>query len=82
MELVNWLIARGAKKIVITSRKGVTIGSQKLRFNKWKSEGVQIVVSKSDISNEAEAAKLLDEAKTLGNVGGIFNLAAVLSFTI
>lgn len=77
MELAKWLIIRGARKIVVTSRKGVTYGSQTLRIEKWKSLGVQFTVSKADISNEEQTMKLLEEADAMGSVGGIFNLAAV-----
>lgn len=82
MELVNWLITRGAKKILISSRQGVTKGSQQLRLNKWKCLGVNVIVSQLDISVESEAAKLLDEAKALGIVDGIFNVAGVFSCLI
>lgn len=77
MELVNWLITRGAKKILISSRQGVTKGSQQLRLNKWKCQGVNVIVSHLDISVENEAAKLLEEAKALGIIDGIFNVAGV-----
>lgn len=78
MEVVNWLVKRGAKKVVVTSRSGVTKASQTLRINKWKSLGVTVSISRADISNEKQTAQLLkDEAQSLGDVGGIFNLAAV-----
>lgn len=77
MELVNWLVNRGARKIVVTSRHGVRNGSQELRINRWKSRGVHIHVSNADIAKEIDAMTLLEEANKLGPVGGIFNLAAV-----
>lgn len=81
MELVNWLIVRGARKVVITSRKGVTNGSQALRIKNWQSYGTRITVSNADVSDREQTVKLLEEANALGDVGGIFNLAGVRVFS-
>lgn len=78
LELANWLITRGAKKIVLTSRSGLKTGYQSLCVRRWKQMGVTVLVSTADAADEKGAKRLLTEAKDLGEIGGIFNLAAVL----
>lgn len=82
MELTNWLIERGATKVVLTSRRGIRNGYQSLCVRKWKSRGIQVLISTLDCSTVAETTKLLEETSKLGPLGGIFNLAAVSKNTI
>ncbi|CAH1399526.1 unnamed protein product [Nezara viridula] len=78
LELANWLITRGATKIVLVSRSGVTNGFQFLCIKRWEQKGVKVLVSKTDCTCLDGAKSLIKEAEKLGPVGGIFNLAAVL----
>uniref|UniRef100_W4VRN6 Fatty acid synthase n=1 Tax=Corethrella appendiculata TaxID=1370023 RepID=W4VRN6_9DIPT len=78
LELTNWLVIRGATKIVLTSRSGVKTGYQALMIRRWRDRGVTVVVDTNDVTSSSGAQKLLNEAGKLGPVGGIFNLAAVL----
>ncbi|KAK9701631.1 Phosphopantetheine attachment site [Popillia japonica] len=78
LELTKWLIFRGATKIVLTSRSGIRTGYQSLCVRRWRESGIQVLVSTADCSDQKGAVKLLQEAKQLGPIGGIFNLAAVL----
>nr|XP_022904132.1 fatty acid synthase isoform X2 [Onthophagus taurus] len=78
LELANWLILRGATKIVLTSRSGIKTGYQSLCIRRWKDLGVNVLISTADATTEQGANKLLGEASSLGPIGGIFNLAAVL----
>uniref|UniRef100_A0A1L8DZ80 Fatty acid synthase n=1 Tax=Nyssomyia neivai TaxID=330878 RepID=A0A1L8DZ80_9DIPT len=78
LELIHWLISRGAKNIVATSRSGIKTGYQSLMIRRWKEKGVNVVVDKNDVTTQKGAQQLLKEANKLGPVGGIFNLAAVL----
>ncbi|KAF2898262.1 hypothetical protein ILUMI_07913 [Ignelater luminosus] len=78
LELANWLIFRGATKIVLTSRSGVRTGYQSLCVRRWRENGVKVLVSTTDATTEKGARKLINEANELGPVGGIFNLAVVL----
>lgn len=78
LELANWLINRGAKKIVLTSRSGIRTGYQSLCVRRWQESKVQVHVSTADITNTKGAEQLIKEANKLGPVGGIFNLAVVL----
>ncbi|CAG9862121.1 unnamed protein product [Phyllotreta striolata] len=78
LELANWLIVRGARNVVLTSRSGIKTGYQSLCIRRWREKGVKILVSTADATTEKGAKRLLEESIALGPIGGIFNLAAVL----
>lgn len=78
LELANWLVTRGATKLVLTSRSGVKTGYQSLMIRRWSDRGVQVSIDTNDVTTLKGAQSLLTAANKLGPVGGIFNLAAVL----
>ncbi|XP_041363356.1 fatty acid synthase-like [Gigantopelta aegis] len=78
MELAQWLVNRGARNLVLTSRSGVRNGYQSRKLRLWREEGVTVEVSKRDAKKESEARLLIEESQKLGPVGGLFNLAMVL----
>ena len=78
LELAHWLVERGATRLVLTGRSGIKTGFQERCIRMLRSAGVQVLISKANVSKLSEARSLLDEAAKLGPVGGIFNLAAVL----
>ncbi|XP_055680186.1 fatty acid synthase-like [Lutzomyia longipalpis] len=78
LELIHWLISRGAKNIVASSRSGIKTGYQCMMVQRWKKNGVNVVVDTNDVTTQQGAKQLLKQATELGSVGGIFNLAAVL----
>lgn len=77
LELADWLVLRGAKKLIVTSRKGINTGYQAMRINLWKIYGVTVIVSTADLSTSNEVEKFLTEAENMGPVTSIFNLAGV-----
>ncbi|XP_068150522.1 fatty acid synthase [Drosophila tropicalis] len=78
LELAHWLVSRGARYLVLSSRTGVRTGYQALMIRRWHDRGVQVVVDTNDVTTPNGAKKLLETSNKLGLVGGIFNLAAVL----
>ena len=78
LELANWMIRRGAKYIVLTSRSGIRTGYQALCVRRWREMNIKIQILTNDVTTEPGAENLLIEANKLAPVGGIFNLAAVL----
>uniref|UniRef100_A0AAQ5YJU9 Fatty acid synthase n=1 Tax=Amphiprion ocellaris TaxID=80972 RepID=A0AAQ5YJU9_AMPOC len=78
LELAEWLIERGARKLVLTSRSGIRNGYQAKRVREWQSQDVKVLVSTSDVSTLGGTEKLIAEARALGPVGGVFHLAMVL----
>ncbi|VVC31174.1 Hypothetical protein CINCED_3A017392, partial [Cinara cedri] len=78
LELVDWIVLRNAKNIIITTRVGIRNGYQALRKRVWELYGVKVVISTADITTEDGVKQLLNEANQLGPVSSIFNLAVVL----
>ncbi|CAO1363317.1 unnamed protein product [Diamesa hyperborea] len=78
LELANWLVSRGAMKIVLTSRSGMKTGYQSLMVRRWRERGVHVEIDTNDVTTLKGAQKLMKESTKLGPIGGIFNLAAVL----
>uniref|UniRef100_T1H7Z0 Carrier domain-containing protein n=1 Tax=Rhodnius prolixus TaxID=13249 RepID=T1H7Z0_RHOPR len=79
VELADWLVLRGCRKLLISSRRGLTEGYQMLRIDIWKSYGAVVEISTEDITTEQGVKNLLNTAIKMGAVAGIFNLAVVLS---
>ncbi|XP_049519228.1 LOW QUALITY PROTEIN: fatty acid synthase-like [Dermacentor silvarum] len=78
LELAEWMVNRGCRKLVLTTRSGVCTGYQRICLHRWEQSGVNVLVSKADASTEDGARKVILEATTMGPVGGIFNVAVVL----
>lgn len=78
MELAGFLIQRGATRIVLTSRSGVQNGYQAKLLDSWQNSGCNVIISTDNVAFENETKALFRKAKSLGPVGGIFHLAAVL----
>ena len=78
LELANWLIQRGAKNLVLTSRSGIKTGYQQRCVRLWRESGTNITISTRDVSRLDETMSLFEEAELLGPVGGVFHLAMVL----
>ncbi|XP_011695797.1 PREDICTED: fatty acid synthase [Wasmannia auropunctata] len=78
LELANWMVARGAKFIILVSRSGIRNGYQALCVRRWRERGVKIVIFTADVTTLSGAQRLIQESNRIAPVGGIFNLAAVL----
>jgi fatty acid synthase len=77
LELADWLVLRGARKLVLSSHTGVRTGYQSFRVRVWRSYGATVVISLADISTKSGVRDLLSGANSLGQVDAIFNLAVV-----
>ncbi|KAK8777047.1 hypothetical protein V5799_029608, partial [Amblyomma americanum] len=78
LELADWMVSRGCRKLLLSARSGVCTGYQKLCLHRWQHAGAKVIVSKADVSTEQGARQIIQEATNVGPVGGIFNLAMVL----
>ncbi|XP_054923034.2 fatty acid synthase-like [Dermacentor andersoni] len=78
LELAEWMVNRGCRKLVLTTRSGVHTGYQRLCLHRWREAGANVLVSKSDASTLNGSLQIMKEAEAIGPVGGIFNLGAVL----
>ncbi|XP_014482327.1 PREDICTED: fatty acid synthase-like [Dinoponera quadriceps] len=83
LELADWLILRGARKLLLTSRTGIRNGYQRSRVELWKSYGADVqIVAGADASDRKDCAFILKSAAKMGPVDVIFNLAVVLRDSI
>ncbi|XP_063616349.1 fatty acid synthase-like [Cydia splendana] len=78
LELGDWLVGRGARTLVFSSRNGVRTGYQARYIRRWRESGVRVVVSTADACTAQGSRALLLEAASAAPIGGIFNLAAVM----
>ncbi|XP_072763295.1 fatty acid synthase-like [Anoplolepis gracilipes] len=83
LELIDWLIIRGAKNLVVTSRTEIKNGYQRSRITLWQSYGVNIqIVTTADTSKYEDCKSILKFAEEQGPVDAIFNLAVLLKDNI
>ncbi|XP_032664083.1 fatty acid synthase-like [Odontomachus brunneus] len=83
LELADWLILRGARKLVLTSRTGIRNGYQRSRVELWKSYKVDVqIIIGADASIHKDCASILNSAAVMGPVDAVFNLAVVLKDAI
>lgn len=82
LEIIDWLISRGAKKVIISSRNGVKTGYQSMRIDYWKTCAVDVTIHEADTSTHEGVTQLLQRAESIGRVDAIFNLAAVNALLI
>ncbi|XP_034485184.1 fatty acid synthase isoform X2 [Drosophila innubila] len=78
MELADWMTLRGARKLVLSSSRGISKDYQSYRIALWKTYGCEVLINTADISTLEGCRNLLQEAAKMGPVGGIFNLAVAL----
>ena len=85
IEIIYWMMLRGAKKIIATSRTGIKRNSQKLFFKQLEELGkmmqafqVDIQIFNENAIYEEEAQQLIKKAESMGQIGGIFQLAVIL----
>ncbi|KAL1470735.1 hypothetical protein MTO96_040288 [Rhipicephalus appendiculatus] len=78
LELADWMVTRGCRKLLLTSRSGLRTGYQKLCLHRWRAAGVQVLAINSDVAADEGARMIIEEAASMGPVGGIFNLTMVL----
>ncbi|XP_055593806.1 fatty acid synthase-like [Uranotaenia lowii] len=82
LELADWLVLRGCRKLLLSSSRGISNRYQEYRIELWQNYGVQVHVSTANISTFNGCSDLLSEAGQHGPVAAIFNLAVHLSDSI
>ncbi|XP_050353260.1 fatty acid synthase-like [Nymphalis io] len=78
LELADWLIIRGARKVLLTSRRGISNGYQSSRLRAWSGYGADVQISTHDVTTEEGCEQMLNMANAMGTVEAIFNLAVIL----
>ncbi|XP_049271379.1 fatty acid synthase-like [Rhipicephalus sanguineus] len=78
LELAEWMVNRGCRNLLLTTRSGVRTGYQRLCLHRFQKSRANVIVRKIDASEEDGARKAIEEATAMGPVGGIFILAVAL----
>nr|XP_019551378.2 fatty acid synthase-like [Aedes albopictus] len=78
LELADWLVLRGCRKLIISSSRGITKPYQEYRIRLWNRYGVRTLVNTANITTLEGCRELLREASVIGPVMAIFNLAVQL----
>ncbi|XP_023310919.1 fatty acid synthase-like [Anoplophora glabripennis] len=78
LELADWLVLRGARKLVLNSRKGISNGYQEKRIRTWQSYGALVTVSTDAVTTKSGCKRLIERSLQLGRIEAVFNLALVL----
>ena len=76
LELADWLVHRGARRLVLTSRSGIKNGYQRQKLKSLKKQGAEITVSTKNICDLEETQNMFDDIKD-SPIGGVFHLAMV-----
>ncbi|XP_054160820.1 fatty acid synthase-like [Oppia nitens] len=87
LELVHWMLYKGAKKFVLNSRNGIKNDYQKYILKrletfgkKYKMFSSEIIVSTANCQTIDGTKQLLDESQQLGKtIGGVFHLTLLLN---
>ncbi|XP_035825333.1 fatty acid synthase-like, partial [Aplysia californica] len=80
LEMAHWLVQRGARNIVLTSRRGVRTGYQEYKITmlqRYYKANISVVAT--TLKSTADARALIQQAQQMGPVGGIFILTLVLN---
>ena len=79
VRIAVWMVSRGARKFILTSRRGPTalnkVDSQYLYY--LRSSGVSVKVLAADAGIERVMKKVMIQANEMGPVGGIFLMTVV-----
>ncbi|KAJ8916588.1 hypothetical protein NQ315_000232 [Exocentrus adspersus] len=76
LELADWLIRNGAKKIVLNSKQPIRNGYQSYNLSRWRiCKQVTVEVNTEAAATLQGTKKLVAFARSFGPIGGVFNLA-------
>jgi acyl transferase domain-containing protein/surfactin synthase thioesterase subunit/acyl carrier protein len=78
LKVAEWMVARGAHGLVLTSRRGAQGNAAQL-VRDFEAKGIQAVVAVCDITKEAEVIRILGEIRaTMPPLRGVFHCAGIL----
>ncbi len=78
LEVTEWLVAQGARDIVLVSRRGESEEAA-ARVGAWRAQGVTVTIARGDVSNEEDVRAVLASISDRSCVvSGIVHAAGVL----
>ncbi|MFS8068603.1 MAG: type I polyketide synthase, partial [Byssovorax sp.] len=79
LSLGRWLVERGARHLVLVGRRGAKEPSQIDAVAALEAASAQVMVAQADVSNRAELARVLGDARTrMPPLRGVIHAAGVL----
>jgi acyl transferase domain-containing protein/surfactin synthase thioesterase subunit len=76
LEVAQFLVASGAKHLLLTGRSGVATAGQKAAISRLEDSGAHVVVVPADVSSAADVARVLNSVSA--PLRGIVHAAGVL----
>ncbi|MCB9993583.1 MAG: SDR family NAD(P)-dependent oxidoreductase [Hyphomicrobiaceae bacterium] len=77
-EVAEWLIARGARSVVLVGRNATPGPDAVERIAQWRAAGVDVTLAACDIADENALDALLEGLRAKGPIRGVFHSAMVL----
>ncbi|XP_069698892.1 fatty acid synthase-like [Periplaneta americana] len=81
VELADWLVQQGARKLVLTSDLELT-SYHNWRIGIWRSQGASVVSCTADTTSKSAVMAVLSKANDLGPVDAIFCLPKLISLDL
>jgi acyl transferase domain-containing protein len=82
LHVAEWLVGSGARRIVLTSRRGVVADAAKSRIDALQRQGATVAVIAADISSADEVDRLLRSIAATGSpLRGLVHAAGIDSLT-
>lgn len=79
LEVAKWLVARGASKLVLASRRGQPVGQQAIdHLEALGADGRQLRTVAADVSTAEGVTCMLQAARSLGPLRGVIHSAGVI----
>jgi acyl transferase domain-containing protein/NADPH:quinone reductase-like Zn-dependent oxidoreductase/acyl carrier protein len=74
----DWLVARGARRVALCSRRGIADEATIRALEKWSRLGVAATIHACDITNEKSLSALLTGLRATAPIKGVIHAAMVL----
>ncbi|NIL90373.1 Phthiocerol/phenolphthiocerol synthesis polyketide synthase type I PpsC [Rhodococcus fascians] len=78
MAIARWLVAEGARHLVLVGRSGATTETAIAGFAAFEAAGVRVVAERVDISHYDAVAELIGRTVADAPLGGVFHTAGVV----
>jgi len=77
--VAQWMVEKGARTLVLVGRSGVSSESAAAAVRTMKEKGAQVVVAQADISEENDAARIIENIRgSMPPLRGVLHAAMVL----
>ncbi|MBF6468391.1 SDR family NAD(P)-dependent oxidoreductase [Nocardia beijingensis] len=75
----RWLVAEGARKLVLVGRSGAATPQARDQVAAFTAAGVTVIEERVDVADYAATAALVDRIRSVGPLRGVFHAAGVVN---